>query len=661
MSKNPDLTVVDGGASDQTGDENSGGGDGGGKRSTQFISEFQVPYGYEVWADGIYHIETTISEAGIEPDVRSTPSKERRKCLRIVSHKPIWIRRFGRALDTEETLIELAFYDALTQDIQTEWVNRLQLASRQQMIKLARRGVPVHEGNVAQLGYYLDHSIHLNGPKLECVLVAARSGAYELEYIDARPDGFSERKQNWGWLVGNRWIGPRPTKVEADPRNMHQTALGFTTSGDETAWFDMFKQVCSYGPIARWLTYSTFAAPLLRFINQRTFIVHHWGETGGGKSALAKFAMSAWGDPALLTQSFNRTEKSFTEMFKHIDDLPVTFDELQASSMKDHAPLIYALCQERGRGRAGRDGGLQEEIKSWRSVIRMTGEEPIIGKGSTVDLGGQANRAVQIGTPVLSSAQASGIHQWLETKSFGWGGMRFLERLQRALEYPDGADVIKAKYEWFVNAITARVDQQVYSRVLHLAAVALAEYLANRFFFRTEGADEETQEAEMEAATQGALDDALAVAQTIANEETSESLADQALQIFRDHFVAHRRLWLDMQAPIPPGASAISDADRLRGGNYSQLTGVLSNRNEVWLVQKEANMLLQKAGLPQRRVWADFRRLGILRTYDRNGKYLSNACVRKEGQFHAKVYVLWRHMCGGPFTQQDPDQADDET
>lgn len=620
--------------------DDGGSGDGASvqRHVTQRVGDFEVPYGYELWGDGIYHIEGDVTDPAL-PDIQSTPSGVRRQSIKNVAHEPVWIRRFGRTLDTGEQLVELTFRDAFTHEIQTEWVNRLQLASKQMLVKLSRLGLPVNDGNVNQMLHYLDAALHTNGTRLEVVLVAARNGAYPVEFMTLDEEtGQTEKQNGYGWLVGDRWIGPLNTRVVADPRNMHASAQGYTVSGSEEEWFEHFKHICGISPIARWLTYSTFAAPLLRFVRQRTFIVHHWGESGGGKTALAKFAMSAWGDPARLTQSFNRTQLSFVELFRHIDDLPLTFDELQASGMKDHATLIYALCLEQGRGRASPDGRLQEQIASWRSVVRMTGEEPIIGKGGMVDLGGQANRVVQIGTPVLTQEQGSATHRWLEGRHFGWGGLRFLQGLQQLMEFPDGEQALQDKFDEFRTEIFGQLSESVHSRVLHLTIVALATYLANRWFF-----DADPNEAKVNA-----IKDAISVGRTIAQEEIRETLAEQALQLFRDHFASHRGTWYDLSDP--------QQQDLLATGNYRQLTGVLAP-NEIWLIQKEANMLLNKAGFPQRRVWADLHRLGILHVYSKTKEEESVqkqfGVPRKFGKFHAKVYVLHRPLTG-PFTGDDP-------
>ena len=628
----PDLTLIDG----------SGGAAMIGRAmARQQIGEFIVPYAYQIWGDGVYHIEA-VSDDVLQPDLTKTPTTQQRQGLRIIAHAPLWIRQFGRTLDTSEQLVQLAFRDALSGAIQVEWVNRLQLASKQALVKLSRIGVPVNDANVGALMLYLDHALHLNGPKLQCVLVASRSGAYTLDYNITSPAGEVETRRGHGFLVGERWIGPNGTGVVADPRNLHSNARGFAVHGDEKQWMDKMREVCQFGPIARWLTYSSFAAPLLRYVKQRTFIVHHWGDSGGGKSALAKFAMSAHGDHNALLQSFNRTQISFVEMFKYIDDLPVTFDELQASNMKDHAPIIYAITLEKGRARANREGGLAEEVVSWHSVVRMTGEEPIIGKGGMVDLGGQANRVVQIGTPVLTDEQASSLHQWIDQRHFGWGGLRFLQGLTRVLEFADGEQVLVDRFRDFHRAITERTTIGAHARVSQFACVALAQYLCSRWF----------DGVEAPVAFDRALEDAIFVSESVASEEIRESVAEMALQLFKDHHAAKRATWYDLS--IPDQSKVVYD------GTYRQLVGILT-QTEVWIVQREGNMILRQAQLPERKVWTAFKRMGILHTQTtlRSGAQAPKAfgVTRSFGQFKAKVYVLDRNRCG-PFSSADKDPED---
>ena len=586
--------------------------------SRQTIGDFIVPSGYEVWGDGTYRVEDPPEdeeEGRREPSLNATPTSRRRRGLRPVTRRPLWIRQFGHTIDTGEELIQLAFYDTFGSSVpRMEWVTRVQLADQRQLTPLSQVGLPVRAGNARAVEDYLDRALYENAQVLPRVRMGSRTGAYQLDEQDGGQSG-------WGWLLGSAWVGPHGTCVEPDPRRAGVgDTNGYAISGDEGSWFAQLRNVSAYGPVPRWLCFSTFAAPLLRFIRHRTFIVHHWGDTGTGKTACMKFAMSAWGDPHALTATFNRTEKSFTELFSYVDDLPVAFDELQASKNDDHASIIYALCLERGRGRARRQGGLLKEIGNWRSVVRMTGEEPIIGNGR-VDLGGQSTRVLQLNAEALTPSQGERIHQWMDHRNFGWGGLRFLEALRDILHDPHGADRLIAKHTELRDRIAQAVPE-MRSRSSALAAVALAQLIATQRFFQVP----------KDAAMHGAVEDAAHVATLIARDESDRTtVAERTLQVFRDHREAYRKRWIDVSTP--GGARALEHK------TYQELFGVEragTANHEVWLVGTEANKLLKKEGIPPGRAWVDLRRAGTLVT-EGKGRL---ATLRKRGAFRNRVYVL---------------------
>lgn len=595
----------------------------------QSIGDFIVPRGFEVWGDGTYRVEELPDdeeEARQEPSLHSTPSKKRKRGLRIVARRPIWIRQFAKALDSEDELVQLAFYDAFgSPGAKFEWVTRSQISDRRQLVALAARGMPIRTGNADRVEDYIDRALHENAPTLPRVLMAARSGAYHVAFEEQGPD------KHWGWLIGKTWVGEPGTCIERDPRQEESATKGYVICGAEDAWFRKFKEICSVGPVPRWLSFATFAAPLLRFLRHRTFIIHHWGDSGSGKTALMKLAMSAWGDPHALTATFNRTEKSFTEMFSYVDDLPIAFDELQASKNDDHASIIYALCLERGRARAKKSGGLHKEISSWRSVVRMTGEEPIIGNGK-IDLGGQSNRVLQLNAPALVPAQAERIHQWLEGRHFGWGGLRFVERLQQLMNDESAEELLQSRHRMIRDEINRHVPG-LRSRSSALAAVALAQVLGSQWFFG----------APKDAALHGAIQDAIHVAGLIAaDEEDYATVTERTLQVFRDHREANRSKWFDVSTP--EGKSMVSQQ------MYRELFAIERagpNADEIWIVQGAANALLRKEGLPPGRVWVDFKRSGVLRTGQRKDGRGRLDAVRKLGQFRNRVYVIANSVFNG--------------
>ncbi len=105
----------------------------------QRIGGYSVPRGYEVWQNGVYRIDEIPENAITEqPALVKIPSAERRRGLRSVTRRPLWIRSLGRALDADETLLQLAYYEASNNKApRFEWVSQLQISDRRQLVQLA--------------------------------------------------------------------------------------------------------------------------------------------------------------------------------------------------------------------------------------------------------------------------------------------------------------------------------------------------------------------------------------------------------------------------------------------------------------------------------------------------------------------------------------------
>jgi hypothetical protein len=513
---------------------------------------------------------------------------------------------------TGAELVELAYQDVRYNRVTTAWVTRAEVSDRRTVTALSARGLPANSSNAQGLVVYFERAIARNGQRLPWVDVAHRCGAIEVD-------------EGLGWLFGDEWIGPDETNIVPNPLNEDAVRHGYGVSGRENVWFDRFAEIADVGDVARWLCFSTFAAPLLRLIRRRTFIIHHWGQTGKGKTALAKFAMSAWGCPQKLTEHFNRTEKSFTELFQHTNDYPICFDELQASTNDDHARIIYQLTLEKGRGRSRKTGGLQKAIDDWHSVVRMTGEEPIIGRGG-LNLGGQSNRVIQLNAPGLPGKSAGLLHRWMEGGHFGWGGYRFLERLRAHAALPGGVRSLRACYAKILSELDA--DERygpLQDRTGHLAVVAMAQFLAAMWLFG----------GEKDSARRQALEDARLVAELLLDDHIQNpSTVEQALQTLRDYRDQAHDAWFDCKVE--------ADSKALIEGTYRRVFGVdREDRGEVWLLQSEANKVLRRAGFPTKVVWSDLKRQGHL-VPSVDGRNL--ATIRTAGKFRNRVYVIKRNV-----------------
>ena len=581
----------------------------------QVVGDFAVPYGFELWGDGVYTTGEGASPEPAAPDITRSPPPKHRAWLTQVARRPIWIRSAGRVLDTEEALVELCCL-GVDGSPRAAWASRLDLADRRRLVALlAPAEFPVRAGNAAIVEEYLDRALHDSAGGLPTVLVAARSGAYEVDYVDAR---LSPRRAI-GWLVGDRWIGPaRGPTVRPDPRRTSTWIQGTRPRGSLAEWVDVYKTVGQAGPLARWLTGTVFGAPLCRLVGDRTFVVHHWGAGGRGKTALLRFAMTAMGDPQVLLAHHDRTEISYTEVFATVSDLLVGFDELQAgTTSRGQTPLAYKFALEKGRARARSAGGLEAEIGEWRTIVRMTGEEPIVGE-RRLNLGGEGSRVVEVRQAVLDEDDAKALNVWATHGPHGLALPVVLAWLVE-MELTDvESPVLKAAYEGLVEGIGARQGRRD-ERARHLAVGALGAALADHVLA---GDD-------LALALERARDDAAEVARIIAEEEAVyRPVWQRALQLLQDHVLERRSEWLDL--------TRWEDQERLLAGAHRGVVGFLTAK-EMWLVPSAVDRLLRREELPPRRVWADLDEAGWL---VRDGD--DRVSSRLIGSKLARVYVVKR-------------------
>jgi putative DNA primase/helicase len=134
---------------------------------------------------------------------------------------------------------------------------------------------------------------------------------------------------------------------------------GYTQNGILERWADNAEKVRSF-PLARLVMSASFAAPLLRIVGQRIFIIHLWGNTTGGKSASTFAALSIWGDPEEIIGSFNATKVGLERMASFYCDLPLGIDEKQVAGDKQGfiESIVYLLGLGKGKTRGAKGGGM---------------------------------------------------------------------------------------------------------------------------------------------------------------------------------------------------------------------------------------------------------------------------------------------------------------
>lgn len=383
--------------------------------------------------------------------------------LVCVCRTPIILTKRLKRTDTGEEKIEVAWKR------DGEWHDaifpRSMIFQSRSITALADKGCTVTSENAKQVVRFL--------------------GALEQENIDAL--GLQESTSTFGWQSRHRFLpGHAPDMVLDIEPSMARWATAYLKNGTLDAWREtMTRHRNRY--LFRFILASSFAAPLLAIIKQRIFFVYNWGGSRGGKTAALKAALSAWGDPERLMANFNATQVALERMAGFYCDLPLGIDERQLAGNKQEGleKIVYMLANGTGRSRGSKDGGLQE-LRTWRSVILATGEEPI-GKANSQT--GVSTRVLEVvGAPFEDEASASDMHQQAALNC-GWAGPEFIQYI---LDYGDQA--IIDEYAEVLARIRDLMGTHNGSHTAAVATVVLADQMLSRCIF-----GEDTETARMEA------------------------------------------------------------------------------------------------------------------------------------------------------------------
>lgn len=562
----------------------------------QLVGDVAIPTPYELWNDGVYY--RTSKAVYISATTRESLPFDYYAGRRRLTYRPLWVSRLGLTVDTQEPLVQLSWLDLATGAVQSMWLGRQQIVDHIQLAKLGAAGLPIDSVNTKDVLVYLRTLEAHNAPSLPMLLVGHRSGPYVVD-------------EKLGWLIGKRWIGSGT--LEADPRLNQRFTAAFAPSGEAEEWFAKWRELRESSWVVRFLMGATFAPPLLRLLKVRTFIVHHWGDSGAGKTATATLAMSAWGNPEVLYSSLNRTAISLTEIFRHLTDLPVLYDEKQVATVTSEE-LIYSICTGSGRERGHKDGGLRQDKPTWLTVARTTGEVPLI---TDSDVGGQFNRVLQIHSIAFPDRrQAESIYPFTAS-NFGHAGPMFLEALRMTLDAPTGLDTLRRLFNELREALINRIGIDS-NHAAYAAIIATAQTLAESWLL---GID-------VTVARERALDDA-----TLALQETAPkkqlSYAERALGKLRDHWIAYPFNYVD----------DTTEQGRMNATKIGKMIGV----ETAWglaFVPHEANEVLQRANYAPERVWRDFHNLGWLVTEPGSSSALTTISLRNGKSPDHPVYVV---------------------
>lgn len=548
----------------------------------------RIPRPYMIWSDGVYIKDSRAKfPKHIKPDIQKPCPQEIKSGVVRVSWSPLWIAGYGEDVDTGNQFVRLRtlrngrLYD--------EWVERGLVFHDYRVTQFADRGFPID-------------SIHAKAIVAYLAAIDARNAPARLEKIVNRHGYVPISDGRYGWVIGRKWIGPASEKAYLSASSMrHPLMQAVHMRGDIEPWLKLcrpfFRRVGDEAAMARWMIAMTFAPALLRPLDLRSFAVHHWGQSGKGKSAMSRLQTAAYGDPNILCMTLNRTVKSFGETFRYFTDLPAVFDELQAADFRKDAHaiglMIHSVVQEQSRMGANRDGSSLRKQVTWKTILKLNGEEPILGN-SRIDLGGFAGRVLQTKMDMMSTDEAKALNEALNRGNYGHAGPYFLSQLEKILNNDPGS--LASSYASLERSASRLVSPAAQRRAPMLAVVALAEILFRVWFLDEPYVSARTRSVEDMASVGDAIDTG-----------PTPDVAQSAREIFQSFMASNPGSFVERKF----ADGGMMKERNLAGYVLDRDVGATRRPMVAW-IPRHAHELLTKHGLNPDRALSDMQAEGKL-------------------------------------------------
>lgn len=179
-----------------------------------------------------------------------------------------------------------------------------------------------------------------------------------------------------GWTKGIFYIPQRDQKVIWLEPNLTKA---YQSYGSIEAQLELIRELAKGKVFVNVL--GAFASCLYGLINENSmmnFFIHNGGLTEGGKSLAVKCALSFFGKPSKMGNTWNATINGLETYWEQNYSMPTWVDETELSPNLDHIiNSCYAFSDGHGKVRAMvKDGEVaQRETKTFRGICFTTGEK----------------------------------------------------------------------------------------------------------------------------------------------------------------------------------------------------------------------------------------------------------------------------------------------
>lgn len=422
--------------------------------------------------DNVYFAKTVVNEVGdlIEPEnfriTKKGVFKISKQGANCISRQPVIIKSKFYGVDSKIYKLVLAYKtgDKWRELPPTE---RLNIFNAKKLIELTNYGLPVHTKNAPHLADFLDAFFVANEKNLPLTLTTQKFGWQEFDgkdfFLDPRRNSAIEHN-------GKKY------NFIADSDNRFSKAL--TSAGTIDEWRRVYN-LAKKSQVARFMVAASVAAPLLKVLGERNFLIHVFTNTRAGKTTALNLGLSAVGTEKLML-TFDATKNGLLGAAAAANDYLFAVDEKQAADqniLKQIMNFVYAFGGGTGRAKLRKDSSLRD-IDEWRGICITTGETELLDDNAT---GGAHTRLLQIAAPaeILPADICADIRQTVK-KNYGLALPLVIEKI-----FEIGTENLREIFQKLVaeidNHCTDFKQNKIYlpEHQRYIAVVTIADWLLN--------------------------------------------------------------------------------------------------------------------------------------------------------------------------------------
>ena len=550
-----------------------------------------VPQNWIVDDQGIRHMETAFGE--LQPVT--------------VCRDPLFVS--AKVINVDDNTEKLGITYRRNGAYKTLIASRADLLNKNTIIKYADFGLPVSSGTAGTITKYVAEMEAANDHVIPIKRCVNRAGWVGNEFYPYR---IKDTVQYYDDQTGTTNI------VEA----LH-------THGSEERWLELAKVVREY-PYARLMMAAAFASPLIVKLSHRNIYAHFWYESRGGKTAVAKFCLSIYGDPDNLIGTYNATLFGMEQRAATMKHLPLVLDELQSLKEKYLSvnDIVYNLGNGIGKTR-GKIGSGIRKMDGWSNCIISTGEQPMRADSS---MDGINSRLMEINAcPLMNGEgvidQELGVRLHTEARlNYGFAGKRYvvflIDEIIRDSTAEDGTiQRLDADFQMMLEKLAGATTQECRSNphFTNMAVLALGDYYSSIALFGLSA----------EKAAEEAVTMAVMAMEKIEADKPLDSI--EAAWQFTTNWVASNSAHF-LGAPT-------QNVSLYAPREVSPIYGVIEE-GKVYAIVDELNKALDAAGFSHVKSIKGFRRAGYIDTFtDSEGKQRSQT-LKSIKKVSGRVYAL---------------------